>query len=108
MSLLFKREFFDAIRSGAKTTTVRYWRPSHAGRFQVGQLLRPPFLDGRLRVEAVEPIRLTDLTDGDASADGFADLDVMLARLRELYPELLSPAPPPGRRLFRIRFTYRR
>lgn len=80
--LLMKRQFFDAIRSGRKTTTLRYWsrrmvRPgsTHA----IGGL-------GAVRIDDVRPIEPAALTDAYALADGFDGLDALLAELDRLYP----------------------
>jgi cytidine deaminase len=108
MPILFKRCFFDAIRSGAKTATIRWWaRPM----VRAGALVAVPFLaGGRLLIDAVEPLAsLAELTEADAVADGFASRPALLATLRAIYPELRSRArirKPAGRSLFRVRFRF--
>jgi len=95
--LLMKKVFFEAIRSGGKTTTLRYWR-----RCQV----RPGSLQtirglGKVRIDEATCAELDDLTDADAQADGLADLQALRTALRDLYP----PARRKGRKLYLVRFT---
>ena len=105
MPLLFKHRFFPAIRSGAKTQTVRFWRRPMV---RPGQLAAVPFLHGRLVIESIEPLAgLADLTDADASAEGLASLTELLADLLAMYPALRSTDASAGaRRLFRVRFRF--
>lgn len=106
VSILFKREFFEPIRRGRKTVTIRYWRPAHAGQFRPGRLINVPHLaGGLLEIQAVEPVAIEQLTEADASADGFESRDAMVARLREIYPAIGLDADS-RRRLFRIRFAF--
>lgn len=95
--LLIKKIFFDAIRRGTKTTTLRYWRWAHvkAGSYQKVRGL------GVLKIDKIRPIDPAELADADAQADGFADLPALLAALDELYP--LSQRD--RRKLFKIDFT---
>ena len=83
--LLMKKVFFEAIRSGGKTTTLRYWR-----RRQV----RPGSLQtirglGKVRIDEAACVKFTDLTDADAQADGLADLQALRTALRDF----VSPRP---------------
>ena len=95
--LLMKKRFFEDIRSGAKTTTLRFWRRCH---LRGGSLQTVPGL-GKIRIDAAEPVELNALTDDDARADGFESLEGLARVLGELYP----PEKREGRRLYRIRFT---
>jgi len=95
--LLMKKVFFAAIRSGGKTTTLRYWRRRQV---RPGSLQTIPGL-GKVRIDEAACVELGDLTDADAQADGFADLKALTAALHDLYP----PARREGRRLYRVRFT---
>jgi len=96
--LLMKKELFDAIRSGQKTTTLRYWRRAMVkpgSRHNVRGL-------GVLDIITVETVEPDALTDADARADGFATTRDLLAELAQLYP----PDCRSGRTLYRVRFTY--
>jgi hypothetical protein len=97
--LLMKKRFFDAIRSGRKTTTVRLWR--HA-RLAAGQVHTIPGL-GKVRIERVEPVEPEDLTEDLARSDGFERLCDMTAALKEMYGDLSCAD---GRRLFVVRFAF--
>lgn len=96
--LLMKKEFFDAIRSGRKTTTLRYWRRAMVrpgSRHTVRGL-------GVLDIKSVEIVKPDALTDEDAKADGFAAARDLLTALEQLYP----PSGRGGRALYRVRFVY--
>ena len=96
--LLMKKKFFDDIRAGIKTTTLRYWRWRHV---RQGGIQTVPGL-GKVRIDAVGPVEPRELTDADARADGFADLASLIEALDELYP----PQKREGRTLHLVRFTY--
>ncbi len=96
--LLMKKRFFDAIRGGTKTTTLRYWRRR---RVRPGSVHKVPGL-GAVSVDSVEEVSPEDLTDADARADGIEDLAALMQMLAELYP----PAERQGRTLCRVRFRY--
>lgn len=95
--LLFKKVFADAIRSGAKATTLRRW---DRARCKAGQRVYAPGV-GYLRVLEVAAVRLSSLTRADARADGFASLAGLRKALRELY----DPAHR-TRSLWRVGFEY--
>jgi len=96
--LLMKKRFFEDIRSGAKTTTLRFWRWCHV---RANSLHTVPGL-GKIRIEAARPVQADELTDEDARADGFDSLQALAVALDELYP----PEERAGRKLFLVRFTY--
>jgi hypothetical protein len=94
--LLFKERFLPAIREGEKTQTIRLWKWR---RMRVGQRSYIPGA-GYIVVDAVEEVRLNDLTDDDATQDGFDTADALRAELETLYPEQLKA----GCQAYRIRF----
>ncbi len=94
--LLFKKRFLPAIRSGQKTQTIRLWKYR---RMRVGQRSFIPGA-GRIRITAVEEVRLEDLTDADAVPDGFATVDELRAEIGRLYADRLTA----GYRAYRVRF----
>ncbi len=94
-----KKQFFDAIRRGAKTTTLRYWRRP---------MVRPGSVHkvrglGYLHVERAEPVEFAHLSDADAHADGFASLAELRDALHVMYP----PEKRKDRRLFLVQFRYK-
>ena len=96
--LLMKRTYFDAIRRGAKTTTLRYWRHPHVrpgAVYTIGGL-------GRIGIDDLAVVRLADLTDAHARADGFEDLGALREALDALYP----PAARQDRQLYLVQFTF--
>ncbi len=95
--LLFKKKFLPAIRSGEKTQTIRLWS---ARRMKAGQRSYIPGA-GYIRVESVEPVDLSALTDEDARPDGFATVDQLRHELATLYADSLAA----GHRAYRIRFV---
>ena len=96
--LLMKKMFFDAIRRGQKTTTLRYW---HSPRAKPGSVHTVPGL-GRLAINDIRAVRPADLTDDDARADGFDSLRALRKALNELYPV----SKRQGRTLYRVTFRY--
>jgi len=94
--LLMKKKFFGAIRSGEKTTTLRYWRRRMV---RPGTLRTIPGL-GKVYIEEVRQSRWSELTDADAQSDGFADLEALRSALHELYP----PEARRERTLYLVRF----
>lgn len=96
--LLMKRIYFDAIRTGAKTTTLRFWR---APRVRTGRTYRIQGL-GSVKISAIAPTTLASLTDADARVDGFDSLAALKKALRKLY----SPMQRKTRTLYQIRFVF--
>ena len=96
--LFMKKTFFAAIRSGAKTTTLRYWRWPHV---RAGSIVTMPGL-GRVRIDTVRAVKPRYLTAADAHADGFKTLKELRETLEEIYP----PESRCGRTLFQVHFTY--
>ena len=82
--LLMKKEFFEAIRSGRKTTTLRYWRRRIVAPGSVHNIRGL----GRIRIDRVCPVRLRDLRAADAHADGFETLAALKRALKRMYPRL--------------------
>ena len=85
--LLMKKIYFDAIRRGEKTTTLRYWRYPQVrpGAVYVIRGL------GRVGIDDLAVVRMEDFTDAHARADGFEDLPALREALDALYP------PPHGK-----------
>ena len=100
--LLMKKVFFDAIRRGHKTMTVRLWRHQMV---RAGQVHTIPGL-GRVRIEAVREVALSELTEADAAADGFASADEMVTAMKEIYPALRGGAETGGRKLYAVHFRF--
>jgi hypothetical protein len=94
--LLFKKKFMPAIRSGAKTQTIRLWK--HC-RMRAGQRSYIPGA-GYIRVLSVEPVEIAELTDSDAVPDGFDTVEALRAELSTLYAGQLAA----GHRAYRVRF----
>ena len=96
--LLMKKVFFDAIRSGRKTTTVRYWRWP---RVREGAVCRISGL-GKLRIDRVRCIGQAELSDEDARLDGFENLTALQQALGKMYPANKRK----GRKFYQIHFTF--
>ena len=95
--LLFKKKFLPAIRSGAKTQTIRLWSVC---RMKSGQRSYIPGA-GYIRVTSVAPVDLPSLCDEDAQPDGFATADDLRRELATLYADQLAA----GHRAYRVCFT---
>jgi len=98
--LLFKKEFFDAIRRGRKTTTLRRWKSCW---LEAGSRVHTPGL-GWLRIISCDNAKLDKLTRADARADGFDSLAKLNATLQRLYPDQKRD----GKQWFRIVFQLER
>ena len=98
--LLFKKEFFDAIRRGRKTTTLRRWKSCWLA---AGSRVHTPGL-GWLRIISCDNAKLEKLTRADARADGFDSLAKLHATLERLYPDQKQD----GKQWFRIVFQLER
>ena len=96
--LLMKKEFFEAIRLGRKTTTLRYWRRRMVAPGSVHNVRGL----GRLRIESVQPVEPDSLTDADAQADGLDDVAALTAALATLY----TPQQRGERTLYLVRFQF--
>jgi hypothetical protein len=94
--LLFKKKFLDAIRSGAKTQTIRLWKWR---RMRNGQRSYIPGV-GPIRITSVEPVDVDALTDADAIPDGFPSAEALQTELRTIYGEKLAD----GHQAYRIVF----
>ncbi|MFI9066397.1 ASCH domain-containing protein [Streptomyces sp. NPDC053429] len=85
--LYFHRDYLDAVRTGRKTTTVRFRDPVTVGPvdmvFELDEDLVLPGTVTRLATKTVG-----ELSEEDAVADGFADLPELLGRLRYHYPHI--------------------
>jgi len=95
--LLFKKCFLESIRAGQKRSTIRRWR---APRVRAGGRAYAPGI-GWITIEHVDEVRLRDLDDVDAHADGFENLTQMRRELRRIYPSVKTD----GKCWFRVRFT---
>ncbi|MFE9479172.1 ASCH domain-containing protein [Streptomyces spororaveus] len=89
-SLFFHRDYLDAVRSGRKTTTVRFRDPVEVGPvslvFELDEDVTVPGV-----VTQVTGKTVAQLSEEDARADGFRDLAELQDRLRYHYPRL-TPA----------------
>jgi hypothetical protein len=94
--LLFKRELFEAIKSGKKTTTLRRWKSCHIA---AGDRVKVPGV-GWLKIRVCETIKLSQLKSADARADGFASLADLHAALDRFYPDQKGD----GKAWYRIAF----
>lgn len=89
MTITVKSRYLELIRTGRKISTIRLWKRCTVQR---GDPLT--FTDYRssayARCIAVERMRVADLADSDACADGFDSRDELLAALRHHYPALTA------------------
>jgi hypothetical protein len=96
--LLMKKQFHEAIRTGQKTTTLRYWKRLMVKPGSVHTIPRV----GKVRIEAVDAVELDELTEDDARCDGMESLAAIRQGLKEFYDDTARRE----RTLYRIRFTY--
>jgi hypothetical protein len=94
--ILFQKRFHAGIVGGSVTLTFRAWpsaRVKPGGRYRCHPI-------GVLEVEAIDKVRASEITEGDALAAGFADRNELLGYLSEVAKDL------DRRDLFRIRFHH--
>ena len=96
--LLMKKIFFDSIRTGRKTATLRYWKSQ---RVRIASIHIVPGL-GRVRIDDVKPVAISRLRLADAVSDGFKSLKSLRDTLAGLYPADMRQ----GRRLYQVWFTF--
>lgn len=85
--LYFHRAYLDAVRTGRKTSTVRFRDPVETGPVNmVFELDDEVVLSGV--VTRVVSKRVAELTEADAVADGFRDLAELRDKLRFHYPDI--------------------
>ena len=80
--LLFKKPFWDGLRSGAITLTYRRWQKPHVrprGRYRCHPI-------GVLEVDDVRIVSVGRITGAEAKRAGFADRAALLGYLGELGP----------------------
>lgn len=96
--MLFTRYLRDGIRSGAITTTVRFWLRPHVA---VGRRYRME--QGEIEIDAVVPIDVDDITEDLARQSGFATVADLLkvakhGRGENVYLVRFHYIPPPSSR----------
>lgn len=88
-ALHFHRTCLEAVRTGRKTTTVRFRDPVETGPvnmvFELDDEVVLPGVVTRITSKSV-----AELTEADAIADGFRDLAELQDRLRFHYPDIKS------------------
>jgi hypothetical protein len=80
--LLFKKPFWEGLQSGAITLTFRRWQKPHVkprGRYRCHPI-------GVIEVDAIELVKVADITLDDAKRAGFATREALVAYLAELGP----------------------
>lgn len=95
--LLFKKKFLHAIRTGAKTQTIRLWKHRQ---MRAGQRSFVPGV-GAIRVESVDAVEVDALTDADALPDGFESAEALRNELQTIYGDKLRA----GYQAFRVVFS---
>ncbi len=75
--MLFKRQFHAGLASGAVTLTFRSWAKPQVrvgGQYRCGSI-------GLLEVDALDRVRVGEITEAEARRSGFADRDALLEAL---------------------------
>jgi len=97
--LLFKRHLVELVRQGKKRQTIRLWTKSM---LKPGQISYTPGLGKMLITQVDELPSLKALTEADARADGFANLQGLLAEIHKIYGREI----PKNRLILRIAFQW--
>ena len=98
MFLLFRKEFHEAVRSGAKRQTIRFWKQRCVS--PGGHLYSPRL--GKFRITHIQEIDPAALTDADAQLDGLPSVAALQAKLVELYGSIR----PPDRKCYKLTFEF--
>ena len=91
--MVFSKPLLEGIRRGRIKCSIRFWTRPHVkvgGRYPVG--------DGRIVVESITPIEISDVTDALARESGFSSVQALLDVARH----------GSGENIFLIRFHYLR
>ena len=94
--LLMKRQFFEMIRAGQKTTTLRYWKTCRVKPLSTHTV---PGL-GKIHIQDAQAVDHQKLTEQDALADGFENLAALHKALETMYDAQARSE----RQLFKITF----
>jgi len=97
--VLFKTRFHDGIRSGAITETVRAWKRAQAvvgNDYKFGAA-------GRIRVDSLEVVKVSELSLDDATRSGFDSVEELVGMLRSQTERSLTRRS----NVYRLRFHYR-
>lgn len=87
--LRFRSTHLSAVTAGMKRCTIRFDDPVHVGpTLLVFESAEPVALPGRITSTAAK--KVSDVTDQEAHADGFADAGELLPQLQDYYPGLTS------------------
>ena len=96
--MLMRTSYFHLIRSGRKTTTLRFWKRRQAKPGAIHNIRNL----GRLRILTVDETTPEQLTETDAVADGLDGLDELLLAL----DRYCSGPQRDERTLYRVTFEF--
>ena len=96
--LLFKKKFLPLIRAGVKRQTIRVWQRRQ---MKDGQRSYIPGI-GEIFIVSVTAVDLEELTETDASADGFLSLELLKEELTLLYAVKIEQGFHAYRVVFRL------
>jgi len=85
-TLIFKKEYKDAILSGRKTSTIRLRTDLKAG--DEAYIVVGGTKLGIAKITAVNKKRLSDLSHRDAKRDGFANVRELIRALKKHYKDV--------------------
>ncbi len=85
--LRFRSSHLSAVRAGTKRCTMRFNDPVQVGPvLLVFELAEPVTIPGRITSTVAK--KVSEVTDEEAHADGFAGAANVLPQLRDYYPDL--------------------
>jgi hypothetical protein len=95
----FKDEYIPLILEGKKTSTIRLEKKFRVGETLAVTSVKTGKIYCRIRVTSIVQKRLGELTDDDASRDGFRGRADLIKALKRIYGDIRS-----DRKLYVIRF----
>ncbi len=86
--LIFKQMYGPDILEGRKTSTIRLYSPVKKG--DVVEIRAGKVRIGTAVIEDIEVKEVRELTDEDASRDGFSNREELIKALRRIYGKRIS------------------
>ncbi|MCD6278706.1 MAG: ASCH domain-containing protein [Desulfurococcales archaeon] len=86
--LIFKKEYGSAILEGRKTATIRL--TSRVRKGDTVDIIAGKIKIGTAMIEDVEIKKLKELTDNDATIDGFKNREELIRTLKKIYRKKIN------------------
>ena len=92
LKLFLHPDYFNAVRTGAKRTTIRLGHRTSFGPTQLINVDNPKMVV-EINIHRTVLTTLEQLTDTEARADGFLSLGQLLSAMQKHYPDIQIEEP---------------